>query len=170
MLAWSAVGAAIAGVYGALHDQLSYTISPEYFTRFKFDQFAWADMGLPPRGFAAVVGCLASWWVGLFAAWFIARMRIPRPPVETVRRDLIIAISLVFGLAILGGASGLGFGHLIATHTDLADWEDWQRYAGVRDLPNFARVGWLHNGSYLGAILGIMTALAWVRWKKSPAP
>jgi hypothetical protein len=25
----------IAGLYGALHDQLSFTIAPEYFTRFK---------------------------------------------------------------------------------------------------------------------------------------
>ena len=26
----------MAAVYGAIHDQLSFTISPEYFTKFKF--------------------------------------------------------------------------------------------------------------------------------------
>lgn len=29
----------IAGFYGILHDQLTYTISSEYFTKFKFYQF-----------------------------------------------------------------------------------------------------------------------------------
>ena len=34
----------IAGIYGAIHDQISFTFSEEYFTRFKFIQFnlSWA--------------------------------------------------------------------------------------------------------------------------------
>ena len=28
-----------AGVYGALHNQISYTVSPDYFHAFKFHQF-----------------------------------------------------------------------------------------------------------------------------------
>ena len=50
----------IAGLYGALHDQLSFTIAPEYFTRFKYDQF-----GFEPAWFGghrptvAVIGFLA---------------------------------------------------------------------------------------------------------------
>jgi hypothetical protein len=31
-------------------------------TRFKFQQFAWADLGGPPRGFAALIGFLATQW------------------------------------------------------------------------------------------------------------
>ena len=30
----------IAGIYGILHDQITYTISYEYFTLFKFEQFS----------------------------------------------------------------------------------------------------------------------------------
>ena len=37
MLLAAAAGAMLAGVYGILHDQVTYTISEEYFTRFKFD-------------------------------------------------------------------------------------------------------------------------------------
>jgi len=29
-------GAVMALMYGAIHDQISYTISPEYFTKYKF--------------------------------------------------------------------------------------------------------------------------------------
>ena len=68
MLAAGLVGAVIAGVYGTLHDQFTFTISPEYFTKLKFDQFRWANLGLPERVFVAEIGFLATWWVGFFCA------------------------------------------------------------------------------------------------------
>jgi hypothetical protein len=58
------LGGVVAGSNGAVHDQVSYAISPEYFTKLKFKQFSWADFGWPPRLFAGEVGFLATWWVG----------------------------------------------------------------------------------------------------------
>ena len=53
------LGCLCAGLYGALHDQISYAVSHEYFTRFKFLQF-----NVPPhlRGHvgAAIVGWYAT--------------------------------------------------------------------------------------------------------------
>ncbi len=45
------IGLAIlaAGLFGAVHDQISYTLSYEYFTRFKFHQFHLVDSPLPER-------------------------------------------------------------------------------------------------------------------------
>ena len=34
-----AAGCIISGLYGAFHNQISYTVSPDYFHAFKFDQF-----------------------------------------------------------------------------------------------------------------------------------
>ncbi len=45
-----------AGSYGAVHNQISYTVAPEYFTQFKFHQFQ-IDEGAPERVGAAIVGC-----------------------------------------------------------------------------------------------------------------
>ena len=58
------VGAVLAGCYGALHDQISYTISPEYFTKVKFEQFRYADFGCgnrspKPRAARATPACAA---------------------------------------------------------------------------------------------------------------
>ena len=54
-----------AGGYGAVHNHISYTVSPDYFHAFKFHQF-----GIPPelrgRVGASIVGWHASWWMGLF--------------------------------------------------------------------------------------------------------
>ncbi len=38
-----------AGLFGVLHDQISYSVSPEYFTKFKFLQFGLTDSDLPER-------------------------------------------------------------------------------------------------------------------------
>jgi hypothetical protein len=59
------LGGIIGGAYGAIHDQISYTISPEYFTQFKFHQFRYADFGLPNRLFVAIIGFLATWYLSL---------------------------------------------------------------------------------------------------------
>src|SRR6185436_19046100 len=62
--------AIIGGVYGILHDQITYTISPEYYTKFKFYQFGLIDTGneaiFPnPRFQVSLVGFMATWWMGL---------------------------------------------------------------------------------------------------------
>lgn len=54
-----------AGLFGAIHYQISYTVSPEYFTRFKFPMFHLPDPNIPERLRAAEVGVLASWWMGV---------------------------------------------------------------------------------------------------------
>lgn len=77
MIAATACGGVLAGLYGIVHDQLTYSIGPEYFTKLKFEQFRWANLGLPPRVLVAEIGFLATWWVGAIAAWFLARRLIP---------------------------------------------------------------------------------------------
>jgi hypothetical protein len=78
MFGISLLGAVIAGLYGAVHDQISYSISPEYFTKMKFEQFSYADFGFPPRVCASEVGFLATWWVGLFAGWYVDEEKMHR--------------------------------------------------------------------------------------------
>ena len=77
MLGYAAAGAALAGFYGVVHDQVTYSISQEYFTRLKFLQFHYADFGLPPRVLVGEIGFLATWWVGFIAGWLIARVSVP---------------------------------------------------------------------------------------------
>src|ERR1700676_2970104 len=55
----------VAGLFGMIHDQISYSVSDEYFTKFKFIQFHLLDSDVPERIRAAEVGFLASWWMGI---------------------------------------------------------------------------------------------------------
>ena len=57
---FTALSIMVAGAFGVLHDQISYTVSPEFFTRFKFIQFGLLDPDVPERLRAATVGFLAD--------------------------------------------------------------------------------------------------------------
>jgi hypothetical protein len=163
MLRIAALGAVVAGSYGALHDQVSYAISPEYFTRLKFQQFSYADFGWPPRAFAGEVGFLASWWVGLLGGWVLARFGLDEMIPPQRRKTTIIAFMIVLGTAALSGLTGALLGTATTANGHLDDWRDWQQRLNIEDLRGFAIVAWLHAAGYLGALAGVILAVLYVR-------
>jgi hypothetical protein len=167
MLALAAIGAMIAGVYGAAHDQVSYAISPEYFTGMKFQQFGWADVGLPARAHASEVGFLATWWAGLFAGWFLARAGLDGVPRPAQRRTACVAFGIVLLAAVLIGAACAGIGAWSVRESAQA-WSDWTERLDLHDPRGFAVVAWLHAGGYAGALLGLIVAIAYVRRAAGP--
>ncbi|RYD20082.1 MAG: hypothetical protein EOP88_16475 [Verrucomicrobiaceae bacterium] len=153
MLSFS--GALVAGSFGILHDQITYTISPEYFTRMKFDQFRAADFGFPPRIFVAEIGFLATWWVGLIATWFLARIALRK--FQFPWREVRNALALIVVITIATGTCGYIFGPLLLSGR--AGWSEALVEMGVTDATAFHRVAGIHLGSYAGALLGWLCAL-----------
>ena len=119
---FAVVGSVLAGLYGIVHDQISYTISPEYFTKFKFKQFAYADFGFANRIFVAEIGVLATWWVGFVIAWFLARRLIPNQSIRTAKRQIWLGFAIVFGSGLLLGTTGYLYGLWIGPDADLSSW------------------------------------------------
>jgi len=158
MIVCGVIGALIAGAYGIVHDQITYTLSNEYFIEFKFLQFKnadprdffGADSPLGRRVFVGLIGFLATWWVGLFTGWFLARASIrpdaTHPSVGELMRyfALVLISAFVFGIA----------GFLRGT---------WRPGFDGQFSDAFARVGHIHNFGYLGALAGLITALFLVR-------
>ena len=165
MLGYAVAGALVAGAYGVIHDQVTYSISPEYFTRLKFAQFHYANFGFPPRVFVAEIGFLATWWVGFCSAWFMARITVPSfPPSVTFRhnaRGILVIIAFAFAASIVGYALGLMHG------PDYSGWEDLAFARKITDVPSFARVAYIHNSSYLGGLIGLVAAIIYVRRLKN---
>lgn len=162
MLRTALAGALIAAAYGAIHDQISFAISPEYFIRMKFHQFHWADVGLPPRAFASVVGVLATWWAGLIAGWVLARIGLDRvPPESRVSRQRRAFAIILISTAITGTLGAL-IG-LLMSRGDLSGWAPYRDAYVLRDVPGFVIVAWLHASGYLGAFLGLVIAAFKVR-------
>lgn len=154
----------IAGLYGALHDQLSYTISPEYFTRFKYDQF-----GFEPAWFGghrptvAVIGFLATWWVGVFIALFLAPLSLLFAEPKRMRKELLRAVGLTLGTAAVCGLLGLAYGWFFIDQAPTG----WRLPEDVVDQQAFLAVGSLHNMSYLGGVLGLCLAVTLLVWRRN---
>ena len=156
------LGAIVAGSYGALHDQISFTISPEYFTKMKFLQFAYADFGWPQRVFAAEVGFLGTWWAGLVAGWVLARAGLAELTESTKRNHVVPAFAIVIGVGATTGLIGALLG-VAAITGDLSGWAKWKSALSLKDLPEFIIVAYLHAAGYLGGLLGLLIAVVYVR-------
>lgn len=147
-----------AGLFGAVHDQISYTVSYEYFTRFKFHQFHLADSPLPERWRVAQIGFLASWWMGVplgilsGAAGFIHR------DAATMRRALYWSLPLMLGFALLFALGGLVYGYLQTSTIDLNRYPNWFIPPNLTHLRAYLCVGYMHNAAYLGGTLAIVVA------------
>jgi hypothetical protein len=148
-----------AGLFGALHDQISYAVAPEYFTRFKFLQFRLLDPAVPERVRAAEVGFLAAWWMGLPLGVLIGLAGFLHRTADRMMRTLLWSIVISFGFALAFALGGLAYGYLQTGHIDPAAYSGWFVPNGV-DLRRFLCAGYMHNATYLGGALAIPVAWA----------
>lgn len=143
-----------AGVYGALHNQISYTVSPEYFTKFKFIQFNIPESSHNRIG-ASIVGWLASWWMGLL----LGAILIPMGHVLSKSSGYLRAMMRVYGVvavtAMATGLLALAIS-LVAVSPDSVR-EIIVYHNVIADPVAFMRAGTMHNFSYLGGLLGVVT-------------
>jgi len=154
------LGMVVAGSYGIIHNQISYTVSPEYFTKFKFRQFGFVDMQLPERVRASMIGFLASWWMGIpigllvGAAGFMHRGPRRMFKVSLWSYGVVAVFTLLFGLC------GLFYGYLQTTTINVSEYGGWFIPKDVVSLRRFLCAGYMHNSSYLGGVFAILAA--WV--------
>jgi hypothetical protein len=165
MIGYAALGAVIAGVYGVIHDQVTYSISPEYFTKMKFIQFNYANFGFPRRVFVAEVGVLATWWVGFFGGWFMARIVVPVFEGAARMTYILRGFAIMVAVAFLGSFTGYLLGLRRINDPNMSNWTAYYSM-GVSDLKSFVRVAYIHNASYVGGLFGLLIALIWL-WRAS---
>lgn len=148
------IGCLFAGVYGALHNQISYTVSPEYFTQYKFYQFR-ISPDLPDRLGAAIVGWNASWWMGIAIGIVVIPFGLRIPGARQYFHGTTRSFAVVALTALLVGLLAL----LIASLAVDAEIAGQQTHYGneIQNDVAFVRARTMHNFSYLGGLIGIVT-------------
>jgi MFS family permease len=148
---WTVIACLVAGVFGAIHNQVSYTVSPDYFHAFKFIQFQIAP-SLHNRVGAALVGFLAAWWTGIVIGPILTivcgRVCDHHWPRAVMGPSIVVTVlvTAVVGLVSLSAAY-----LLVTPSTDLSQlWIPRE----CRDPVAFTRAGIMHDGSYLGGAIG----------------
>lgn len=155
------LAALVAAIYGMLHNQISYTFSQEYFTKFKFEQF-----GIPwaydkPRLGAAYVGALATWWMGillfLILGLFGFLFKSPKQMAISLGKSFLVVIVV----ALITGILGLVYGYFEVTEQTINEYVQLVR-PGVLDPIQFIRVAYMHDASYLGGLLGLILGIVYL--------
>ncbi|QEG41014.1 hypothetical protein [Roseimaritima ulvae] len=153
----------LAGLYGAVHNQISYTVSPEYFTQFKFQQFR-IDNGIPERVGAAIVGWNAAWWMGIVIGTILIPFGLLIPGNANYFWAMIRVFGVVAATTLLVGLAALAVAFIVVD-TEVAG--EISRYDNeMIDDVAFARAGTMHNFSYLGGLVGIITGGVTVFWQR----
>ncbi|MDA5093470.1 hypothetical protein O2N63_05145 [Aliiroseovarius sp. KMU-50] len=139
----------LAGGYGMVHNQISYTVGPDYFHTFKFRQFRIPDY-FPPRIGAALVGWWASWWMGVVIGLPIAFLSFGIPDRHEGWRGFVqvalIVVGLTFGLGMLSLLVDPPMAYIPVPENAL-------------DPIGFGRAAMLHNTSYLAGGFGLLVGL-----------
>lgn len=156
-------GSIIAGVYGIVHDQITFALGPEYFTCLKFEQFHYLSRDQPVWLLVAEIGFLATWWVGFFAAWFMGRVILPHQPVPVAARRISKGVLLMIGTALVFALTAYLLAPTRLDDPRVLNWEAFMASYGVTDYLSFIRVAYIHNASYLGGLIGLIVSLIWLR-------
>ncbi|MEJ8802153.1 hypothetical protein [Pontibacter sp. H249] len=150
----------LGGIYGIAHDQLTYSISPEYYTKFKFYQFGLMDMGneaiFPnPRLEVSYVGFLATWWMGVPIGLILGLVGLIHRDGKSMFKATMKAFSVTMLVAFITGLLGLAYGYFCLSATSI----DWWLPENLIDKVSFVSVGSMHNFSYMGGLVGMIVGV-----------
>jgi hypothetical protein len=158
----------ISGIYGILHDQLTYTISPEYYTKFKFQQFGLSDNEVEavfpnPRFHVSIVGVMATWWVGVPIGLVLGLVGLLHATGEKMFYVTSRAIALTMVIAFITGIVGLLYGKFFLAVSGVS----WWLPDNLIYRADFIAVGSMHNFSYLGGLIGLIVGVSYsIRMKR----
>ena len=153
------VACLVAGLYGSIHNQVSYTVSPEYFTQFKFHQFNIVDK-FPDRVGAAIVGFLAAWWMGILISMFLVPIGIVIKGFRSYCSTVVGSFIVVAMTALVTGMVGLMVG--IATVQSDVEIQKTKFDTDIQDDVAFLWAGSMHNFSYLGGAIGLIAGVVYI--------
>jgi len=159
----------VAGLYGILHDQITFTISPEYFTRFKFQQFQ-ISPALPYRLAVAIVGWSATWWMGIPIGFILGCVGLIHYNSKDMLTVTMKAFIVTIAIAFATGLIGLLYGEIFLANKSPEYFQNWSIPDNLADFRSFIAVGSMHNFSYLGGLTGVIAGIVYsvVRRRKLP--
>ncbi len=153
----------LAGMYGILHDQVTASISEEYFTRLKFPQFRLSP-DVPFRTGVSLIGFYATWWMGGLIGLVLGLIGfLLYPDHVSMRKSLLRALLLVAGITLLFSIGGYCYGHFYLTGHGVS----WWMPENLQDKNSYIITGSIHNSSYAGGLCGLLIAVIYL-FRKVP--
>ena len=170
-LLFVAVAVVIVSLYGVIHHQVTFSVNPEYYTRFKFIQTNLADTlaaqhMTQPRSAVVIAGVKTSWAIGLCIGILIGLIAL------TFRSDRVFpsalqALGLTIGVSAIVAAicyysnpnTHIGFGIYDTMPTRHPD--------NLTNIGAFFRAASIQYGVLLGYLFGLAAAIIFLFVKKA---
>ena len=133
--------------------------------KFKFIQFHFPWAYDTPRTGAAVVGFLATWWMGCIVYSILGLFGFIFPTAKIMRQELLNSFLVVLIIALLTGLGGLLYGYMTLNESNIALYADWI-WPNVINPVQFLRVGFMHNASYIGGLTGLIAGICYLFLRK----
>lgn len=146
----------LASIYGLVHNQISYSISTEYFTKFKFEQFGFVEYGLDtPRITAGLIGIWATIWFGFFIGLVNGFVGLFQPTSGIMWKSITGATIRTLFITIGFGIIGILVGMFLISNLN------WKFPADLNNQKTFLIAGTMHNFSYLGGLIGLIYGIVY---------
>ena len=159
-LLFIAVTIVIVSLYGVAHHQVTFSVSPEYYTKFKFIQTNLADTlaaqhMTQPRSAVVIAGVKTSWEIGLCVGVILGLLALIFPTADTMFPSALQALGLALLVSILtalvcyysGSVAHLGKGQYDTLPAHLPD--------TLAGKPAFLRAASIQYGTLLGWCIGL---------------
>ena len=163
--------AGVAMIYGVVNDQITVSISWEYFYYGKGIDSVLGSVVPPPmaglRWEAAKIGLKATWSAGLIAGVVLLfannpSRRWPQLPMKTLYRLLAVLLAGPVLGAVAGGVLGWmgALAHLSADLADVVRLGLWRPHS-------FLCVYGIHLGGYAGGLVAVLAAAGWILLRRT---
>ena len=161
------VATVVASIYGVVHDQVTYSISPEYYTKYKFIQFNLADSAAAqhmtqPRSAVVMTGLLGTWWMGVLIGVVLGLVGFIFPDADSMFSYVLRALGLVLLVIILAGVAGGLYGQHVLAEKGVS----WWMPGNLVDRTAYITVGTIHNFSYVGGAAGLLVGIVYLVLRK----
>lgn len=150
----------LAGLYGIACNEVAYSLSSEYYTKFKFLQY---DLDPSDPHIAILyVGWVSTWWTGLVIGIVLGGVGLihkEKQMLKAVSESILLTLVIAFGIGILG----LAIGGLFLPHGTGA----WNLPEHLDNKKDFIAVGFMHSFGYVGGIIGLAASIIYqIRQKR----
>ncbi|WP_210490691.1 hypothetical protein [Rufibacter aurantiacus] len=169
----------IAGIYGIIHNQITYSISSEFFTKVLFYRFGVDEYFMEsPRLGAAIIGVWSSWWMGLLIGIMFGIVGCLHENTKIMLRQTLKAIVIAIIIAFFTP-------FMVTSYLFLPEYlnsASYMQYEVMQssEVPHnmiiqndflFYLAAQIHNYSYVGGLLGLIVGVSFLilNYKKSEA-
>lgn len=143
----------LAAVYGFIHDQITFSICPEFFQKIRFENYPELPELWHDRTKAGMIGVLNSWKIGI-------PLGVLLTAVSTIHKQLdrILSYTLTtYAITIIITFVSVMFGMLSSTVLP----ENWIPLEGINDQLALYKVMNMNNFAYMGGVIGMFLGLTY---------